>query len=138
MNTNKEERKQKALEIMKELDIFEPYRDSFKNNDEVCYFENYAGFWAWQDNELITKIEELEEKHNCTVYAVTHEYTEFGECYDFLIITDYKEEWNDLVTRVNYNQYYAFAYVWNKTDNGCSEFGTIAVKSFGGGIKRIA
>ena len=107
MNTNKEERKQKALEIMKELDIFEPYRDSFKNNDEVCYFENYAGFWAWQDN-------------------------------DFLIITDYKEEWNDLVTRVNYNQYYAFAYVWNKTDNGCSEFGTIAVKSFGGGIKRIA
>ena len=33
--------------------------------------------------------------------------------------------------------YYAFAYVWNKDDDFCSEFGTIGLKSFGGGIKRI-
>ena len=38
----------------------------------------------------------------------------------------------------NKNQHSAFAYVWNKTDDWCSELGTITVKSAGGGIKRIA
>ena len=32
----------------------------------------------------------------------------------------------------------AFAYVWNKDDDQCSEFGSITVQSFGGGIRRIA
>ena len=32
---------------------------------------------------------------------------------------------------------YAFAYVWNKTNEECSEFGTVTIKSFGGGIARI-
>lgn len=31
-----------------------------------------------------------------------------------------------------------FAYVWNKDDDWCSEFGSVTVKSFDGGIKRIA
>ena len=35
------------------------------------------------------------------------------------------------------NTFYAFAYVWNKDCEWCSEFGTIGVKSFGGGLKRI-
>ena len=83
------------------------------------------------------KIKELEEKYNCTVYAITHEHTEFGELYDFLIVTDYKEEWNDLVVRFGKTQHSAFAYVWNKSDEYLSEFGTILVQSFGGGIRRI-
>ena len=86
--------------------------------------------------ELEQKIKEIEEKHNCTVYAITHDYTEFGECYSFLIITDYKEEWEYSLENAK-NGFYAFAYVWNKDDDYCSEFGTIAIKSFGGGIKRI-
>ena len=30
-----------------------------------------------------------------------------------------------------------FAYVWNKDDDYCSEFGSIGVRSFGGGIRRV-
>ena len=56
--------------------------------------------------------------------------------YSFLIITDYEEEWDTLLEKYG-NQYYAFAYVWNKDDEECSEFGTIALSSFGGGIRRI-
>ena len=33
--------------------------------------------------------------------------------------------------------FYSYAYVWNKTDDNCSEFGTIGIRSFGGGIKRV-
>ena len=137
MNTTIEERKQKALEIMKKLDIYKPYIDGFKDNNDICYFERFAGFWAWQDKELAQKIKEIEEKHNCTVYAVTHEFTEFGECYDFLIVSDYEEEWQDLISDYNDNTYYAFAYVWNKDDDYCSEFGDILVNSAYGGIRRV-
>ena len=138
MNTTKEQRKIKALDIMQKLDIYKPYIKGFETDNEVCYFERFAGFWAWQDEDLIAKVKEIEEKYNCTVYAITHEFTEFGELYDFLLVTDYPEEWEDLVyngqTR---NQHYAFTYCWNKDDDFCSEFGTIAIESFGGGIRRI-
>ena len=137
-NTTKEERKELALKFMKQLDIYKPYIKGFENNDEVCFFERFAGYWAWQDEDLQNKIKWLEEKYNCTVYAVTHEYAEFGELYNFLIVTDYKEEWDELLIEYSEGQHSAFAYVWNKTVNDFSEFGSILVDSFGGGIRRVA
>ena len=137
MNTTIEERKEKAIELMEKLDIYKPYINGFKNSDDVCYFEGFGGFWAWQNLELIKKKKEIEEKYNCTVYAITHEITEIGEFYDFLIVTDYKEEWNDLIGTYQGKNFYAMAYVWNKDDDYCSEFGDVIIQSFGGGIRRI-
>ena len=137
MNTTLEQRKEKAVELMKELDIYKPYIKGFKESNHVCYFEFYGGYWAYQNPKLESKIKQIEEKYDCTVYAVTHELTSFGECYDFLIVTDYVEEWDELIYSEN-NKHNVYAYVWNKTDEWCSEFGTITVKSFGGGIQRIA
>ena len=136
MNTTLQERKEQAIKCLKELDIYKPYIKGFKQDNQVCYFEHFAGYWAWQEPELIQKIKEIEEKHNCTVYAITHEFTEFGECYSFLIVTDYKEEWDYSLEKIK-NEFYAFAYVWNKDDEYSSEFGTIAITNFGGGIERI-
>lgn len=136
MNIEREIKKEKAIENLKKLDIYKPYIKGFKNEDNICYFENYGGYWAYQEPGLIEKVKELEEKYNCLVYAITHEYTEIGEMYSFLIITDYEEELDTLLEKYG-NQYYAFAYVWNKDDDDCSEFGTIAISSFGGGIRRI-
>ena len=137
MNTTKEQRKEKAIELMTQLGIYKPYIKDFKEQDTVCFYENFAGFWAWQDEELNKKIKEIESKYNCTVYAVTHEFTEFGELYDFLIVTDYVEEWNTLLLESKKYAYYCFAFVWNKSDDWCSEFGTIEVETFSGGIRRI-
>lgn len=137
-NTTKEERKEIALKIMKQLDIYKPYIKGFEKNNEVCFFERFAGYWAWQDEDVQNKIKDLEEKYNCTVYAITHEFAEFGELYNFLIITDYKEEWDDLIFKYSANEFSAFSYVWNKSDEYLSEFGTILIQSFGGGIRRIS
>ena len=63
--------------------------------------------------------------------------SEIGEFYDFLIVTDYKEEWNDLIGQYQGKDFYAMAYVWNKDDDYCSEFGDVIIQSFGGGIRRI-
>ena len=99
-------------------------------------FERYAGFWAYQYPELQDKIKVFEQKYKCIVYAVTHEFFEFGECYTFLVVTNYKYEWKTLVEKENEN-FYAYSYVWNKDDEWCSEFGTVGIKSACGGIRRF-
>ncbi len=129
-------KKEKALQIMEQLKIYKPYIKGFRDDDQVCFFEGWGGFWVDQEPEIEKKMKELEAKHKCKVYAITHEYTGFGECYDFLMVTNYPEEWDNLVVSHG-NEHYAFAYVWNKDDDFCSEFGTIALSSLGGGIKRI-
>lgn len=137
MNITMENKKQKAIELMNKLDIYKPYIKGFKEHNQICFFENFGGFWAEQEPELMAKIQEFEKEHNCLVYAITHEFLEFGECYDFLFISDYEEDWDEMLYPQG-NMYYVFAYVWNKTDDWCSEFGTIGIRSFGGGIKRVA
>ena len=132
-----EQRKEQAIKYMTTLDIYKPYIRGFRERDQVCFYEQFAGFWVDQEPDVFKKMKEIEEEHNCTVYAITHEFLEFGECYSFLVVTDYEEEWDTLVEKYG-NQHTAFAYVWNKDVDWCSEFGTIAVQSFGGGIRRVA
>ena len=130
-------KKEKAIELLKRMDIYKPYIQGFRDSDKVCFFECFGGYWTEQEPELYEKMKSLEKKYNCLVYAVTHEFTEFGELYDFLIVTDYPKEWDDLVySQGSYHT--AFAYVWNKDDDQCSEFGSVTVRSFGGGIARVA
>ena len=119
------------------MDIYKPYIKAFEENDNVCFFERCAGFYAYQEPEVQKKIEEIEAEFKCVVYAITHEFTEFGECYSFLIVTDYKSEWKRLVESDG-NMHYAFSYVWNRDCEYCSEFGTIGVRNMFGGITRIS
>lgn len=132
-----EERKIKAIEIMEKMDIYKPYIKGFRESDKVCFFERFGGYWVDQEPEIYNKMKQIEKEYNCTVYAITHEFTQFGECYSFLLVTNYKSEWKNLVVTEN-GTHYAFAYVWNKDDEWCSELGTVGVKSFGGGITRVA
>ncbi len=132
-----EQRRDKAIEILQTLDIYKPYIQGFKQDDKVCFFERFGGFWVYQEPEIEKKMREIEQEYNCTVYAITHEFTDFGELWDFLLVTNYPEEWDDAVYSVG-NKHTVFAYVWNRDDDMCSEFGSITVQSFGGGIRRIA
>lgn len=134
----KEQMKAKAVEFMKKLDIYEPYIDGFAKKDMVCFYEGFGGFWVFQEPEIEKKMREIEKKYDCTVYAITHEFTDFGECYSFLIVTDYEEEWEDLLSPWGENQFAAYAYVWNKDCKYCSEFGSIGIQSCFGGIRRCA
>ena len=109
MNITIENKKQKAIELMQKLDIYKPYIKGFKDKTDVCFFECFGGYWAYQEPELMAKIKEFEEQYNVLVYAVTHEYTEFGECYDFLYVSDYEEEWNEMLYKQG-RTFYAYAY----------------------------
>lgn len=139
MSSTTEEKKAKCVELMETLGIYKPYITGFRQSGKVCFFERFAGFWVYQEPEIETKMKEIEKKYNCMVYAITHELTEFGELYSFLVLTDHKSEWKNIVEKTDKaNEFYAFAYVWNKDDDTYSEFGTVMIKSFGGGIMRFA
>ncbi len=140
MKTNlKEQQTQVAIKLMETMDLYKPYIKAFKEKGIVTLYEDYAGFYIEEtEQELLDNIKEFEKEHECLVYAVTHEYTQFGECYDYLIVPKYEEEWNDLISYSNQTKHVVFAYVVNKDDPWCSEFGDITVNQFGGGLVRVA
>ena len=133
---NKQARKEQAIKYLQQLDIYKPYIDGFEKENEVCVFEHFAGFWAYQYPEIEAKMKAIEKQFGCTVYAITHEFMPFGECYSFLFVSKYKDEW-DMLLHSDKNKHSIYAYVWNKSDEWCSEFGTIGVISGLGGITRI-
>lgn len=135
MNVSIEEKRKQGVKLLKDLNIYKPYINGFEKGD-ICYFENFGGYWAYQDEELMAKIKEIEEEYNCLVCAITHEFAEFGELYDLIVVTDYPEEW-EIDRKIDNQTFSVFAYVWNKSDEDMSEFGNIGIKSFGGGIRRV-
>ena len=133
---NKQARKEQAIKYLQQLDIYKPYIDGFEKEDQVCVFEHYAGFWVYQYPEIEAKMKAIEKQFGCTVYAITHEFMPFGECYSFLFVSQYKDEW-DMLLHSDKNKHSIYAYVWNKSDEWCSELGSVAVISGLGGITRI-
>ena len=133
---SKEEQKAKAIELLNTLDIYKPYIKGFVENNEVCFYERFGGYWINQEPKAYAKMKEFEQKHECTVYAVTHEYLEFGECWSFLFVPKYKEDWRYLLRKYK-NTFCVMAYVWNSDCEWCSDIGDIEVKTFGGGLCRI-
>ena len=132
----KTQQKVKAIECMKQLDIYKPYIEVFEKEDQVCLYEAFAGFWVHQYEELNAKMKQIEKQFKATVYAITHEFMEFGECYTFLLVPFYKGDWKYLIDSEG-KKHSCFAYVWNKDDDMCSELGTVLISSYGGGIRRI-
>ena len=82
-------------------------------------------------------MKQIERRYKCKVYAITHEISNIGELWNFLIVPNYPEEWDDLIYKQSSNEFIAFAYVWNKSDEDCSELGSIMIRSSVGGIRRI-
>lgn len=134
-----ENAKDMCISIMKDLGIYKPYINGFKNKDDVCFFEEFGGYWVYQEEEILAKMREIEKEYNIKVYAITHEFAEFGELWDFLYVEkDEKLPKCDYLLDGGNGTFYVSAYVWNKTSDWCSEFGTIGIKSAFGGIKRIS
>ena len=129
--------KEIAVECLQKLDIYRPYIRRFEVAGIPCFFESFGGFYVDQEPELFAKIKEVEKEYGCIVYAITHELFEFGECWSMLCVSKHTKEVTDCLIQSTINRFYAFAYVWNKSDDLLSEFGDIAVQAFGGGIRRI-
>ena len=132
----REKKKEEAIKRMKVLGLFKPCIKSFEKYDELQLTEPTGGLYEFNNNaELNAKIKEFEEEYNALVYHVIHTYTQFGELYNFLYVSDYEEEWE--YDNEDVKAGYAVAYVWNKSDDFLSEIGGIAVRERFGGLVRV-
>ena len=130
--------KELAIQCLEKLDIYKPYIRKFKSNAGTpCFFEQFAGFYVDQEPEIYNKMKEVEEEHGCLVYALTHEITDLGETWSMLCIPQSAEGIDDVIGSFNSAEYYAFAYVWNKSNPVFSEAGDIVVMARFGGLKRV-
>ena len=133
---SRENKKVEAIKRMKALGLFKPYIKVFEKYDEVQLTEPNGGLYEFSDNEeLVAKVKEFEEEYHALVYHVIHTYTQFGELYNLLYVSDYEEEWE--YDNEDAKEGYVVAYVWNKSDDFFSEIGSIVVKEFIGGLVRI-
>ena len=133
---SREKKKEEAIKRMKVLGLFKPCIKAFEKYDELQLTEPTGGLYEFSDNEeLNAKIKEFEEEYNALVYHVILTYTQFGELYNFLYVSDYPEEYEFEMEELEDG--YAIAYVWNKTDDWMSELGGIAVTERFGGIIRV-
>lgn len=137
MNVSMETKKAEAIKRMKALDLYKPYIIAFEKRDKIYLSEMTGGVYEFDsDAELVAKVKEFEEENNALVYHVIHTFTQFGELYSFLYVSDYEDEWE--MDNADITDGYALAYVWNKDDEWCSEIGSIGVKGKFGGIVRTA
>jgi hypothetical protein len=132
----RENKKVEAIKRMQVLGLFRPCIRAFEKYDELQLTEPNGGLYEFSDDEeLSAKVREFEEEYNALVYHVIHTYTQFGELYNFLYVSDYEEEWE--YDNEDVKAGYAVAYVWNKTDEWMSEIGGIAVRELFGGLVRV-
>lgn len=141
MKVSREIKKVEAINRMKELGLFAPCIKAFKDRDEVQLSEQTGGLYEFSiDKELTTRVQEFEKKNNALVYHVIHTPmrldSEVMDMYNFLYVSDYQEEYE--VDNADIKEGYVFAYVWNKTIDYFSEFGSIAVKGMFGGLVRVS
>ena len=122
---------------METLKLFAPCIKAFKDRDEVQLSEMTGGLYEFSSNEELTaKVKEFETEYNALVYHVIHTYTQFGELYNLLYVSDHEDEWG--MDQEDIRDNYVMCYVWNKDDDWCSEFGTIVVRQKFGGLVRIS
>lgn len=134
------ERKELAVKYLEKIECYKPYLKAFRDKGIITMYEGFGGYYIEEHSEpkLLAKIREAEETLGGTVYAVIHNKFEFGECYTMLWVSPYKEDARYAISDFGDHCYGVFAWVWNKTYEPCSEFGTVGIKPALGGLLRIS
>lgn len=131
----REQLKANAVSNLNRIGCYKPYTEAFRNGTLTMY-ENCGGYYV-EDEELLAKIHTIEEKYGGIVYAVIHSMTSFGELYTMLWADGDEDDSEYDVEDYDDGQWLCMAYVWNKTDAECSEFGSVVIRPALGGLLRV-
>ncbi len=138
MIMNETERKHKAVELMQLLGLREVIIERFtKNDNRQCSCSALDYGTAYRIKPFV-KMKELEKEKDITIYAAIFTSFSFGDCVTYLVVPKYGEDWNMLVRKTKQkDMFLVYAYVWNTTEEHCSEFGYVQVQVIDGILKRI-
>lgn len=133
MEELKIKQKQEAIERMKMLKIYLQAIKEFEK-ENVINVSEHGGILFWLDDEQQAMVKRFEEKYNAVVYHVIHNYTEFGELYSLLYVSQHENEWDYDKDDIKHN--IALSYVVNINEESFSEFGSIGIRPQFGGVIR--
>ena len=126
MIATKEQQKDKALELLRELGVNDLYIDCVEEDTE--FVKKYSA-WHEASGKLKDIIENVERTTGAYIYYVTHNLFPWGDCYSFLCVSKYLEDFPLTTVRKGRNGLmFVHAWVENISRPECSEFGNIAVK----------
>ena len=134
MKVSREIKKEEAIKRMKTMNIYSDAIKQFKNADIVMVSEPPLGGLFWLNDEEKEMVSKFEQENNALVYLVVRSFTNLGIMDNIFYVSDYQDEWE--MDNADLNENYACVYVINHDMPDCSEFGTIAWKSVGGGVLR--
>ena len=134
MNISREIKKEEAIKRMKAMNIYSDAIKQFKNADIVMVSEPPLGGLFWLNDEEKEMVSKFEQENNALVYLVVRSFTNLGIMDNIFYVSDYQDEW--FMDNADIDEHYACVYVINYDMPNCSEFGTIAWKSVGGGVLR--
>ena len=134
MKVSREIKKEEAIKRMKTMNIYSDAIKQFKNADIVMVSEPPLGGLFWLNDEEKEMVSKFEQENNALVYLVVRSFTNLGIMDNIFYVSDYQDEWE--MDNADLNENYACVYVINHDMPDCSEFGSIAWKSVGGGVLR--
>ena len=135
MNVSREIKKEEAIKRMRAMNIYSDAIKQFKNADIVMVSEPPLGGLFWLNYEEKEMVSKFEQENNALVYLVVRSFTNLGTMDNIFYVSDYQDEWE--MDNADLNENYACVYVINHDMPDCSEFGSIAWKSIGGGVLRV-
>ena len=135
MKVSREIKKEEAIKRMKAMNIYSDAIKQFKNADIVMVSEPPLGGLFWLNDEEKEMVSKFEQENNALVYLVVRSFTNLGIMDNIFYVSDYQDEWE--MDNADLNENYACVYVINHDMPDCSEFGSIAWKSIGGGVLRV-
>lgn len=135
MKVSREIKKEEAIKRMRAMHIIPDAIKQFKNDDVVMVSEPPLGGLYWLNDEEKEMMRKFEQENNALVYLIVRSFTNIGKMDNIFYVSDYQDEW--FMDNADLEENYACVYVINHDMPDCSEFGTIAWKSVGGGVLRV-
>jgi hypothetical protein len=130
--------KEIAVQCLKKLGVYGPYIRKFEKEDMPTFFERFAGYYLFNDLVLQDKVKKVQEANDVLVYALTHEWLEFGECWSMLCVTRNTQSIDECITdTLHPDTFYVNSYVWNLDNEHFSEFGDVVINTSRGRIRRL-
>lgn len=135
MKATKEQMKQEALARMKLLKLYSVLLEDFEDG-KISYSEGEFGRLYRVKRKVEEVIQKFENRTGYLVYHVINNDTSIGHMLTLLYVSTEMDEW--AVDKRDLQEGCPLAYVENITYPDCSEFGSVGVKPFNGGVVRTA
>lgn len=136
MKATKEQMKQEALARMKLLGLqYNVVRD-FEAKEKIYYSLGTLGLLCLAFGGVVEVVQKFENQTGYLVYHVIDNNTSIGRMLTLLYVSTEMDEW--AADKQDLQEGCPLAYVENMTYPDCSEFGSVGVRPFNGGVVRTA